>query len=198
MKTITLLGIFTFVSMAAIAQVAPSRHQFRIGIGTVFVGSGDMLGLTFRNEYEYGINRRLSVAASINHSNTANEIRGIGEKTFRRIKNFTTLDATAMLKAIDSQHFKLQIGGGISLKRELSNDPAFVGFRTVSPQVDPSGVVIDYRYAQSLRTWSLGWTLPISAALYFNRWSYQLRPVIHSFADGEINTSVTVGVGYGF
>ena len=202
MKTILIASIFALFSFSSIAQSALSttlRHQFRIGGGAIFVGTGDMIGATYRNEYEYAASKRFSLAASVNLSNAGREMSfGISEKTFRRVKSFTTIDANALFGLIDTQHFKLKIGGGLSLKREVSNDPSFVGFRSVPPQTDPSGAIIDYRFSQSLRTWSVGWTVPVSVELHFNRWSYQLRPALHSFADGEINTSANLGVGYKF
>ena len=61
MKTILIASIFALFSFSSIAQSAlstPLRHQFRIGGGAIFVGTGDMIGYSYRNEYEYVASKR--------------------------------------------------------------------------------------------------------------------------------------------
>jgi hypothetical protein len=203
MKPLFTLSLFFWVALNSFAQTPtpPLKHQFRLGGGIIFTGSGDIFGGTFRNEYEYSLKRRLSVAASLNFGRVARESRGLNPaspKTYRRIKSINTLDLNMMLGVIDIEHFKFKIGGGFSIKSQLDNDPRYVGFRSVPANVDPSLEIIDYAYQTDMRTISVGWTVPVSVEIHLDRWMCHFRPAIYSFLDGEINTSAILGVGYKF
>jgi hypothetical protein len=200
MKKYLITTSLLFCSLIVLAQsvVKPFRHQVRIGTGAIFVGSGDMIGSTFRNEYEYTVQKRLSLAASINLGQAGREVMGLTTKSYRRIKSITTIDANLLFKIIDSEAFTLKIGAGVSLKKQLDNDPIFIGFSRVSTSNDPNAETVDYQYQGAMRSFSYGWTVPVAASLNVGRWSYELRPALHYFIDGEVNTSLTFGLGYKF
>lgn len=200
MKTLTCTLSFLLLTIFSMAQspVLPYRHQVRIGVGALFLGSGDMIGSTYRNEYEYLIQKRVSVAASLNFGQAAREIQGLGTKTYRVVKSITTTDINLLFAPIDTKTFKIKIGAGLSLKKQLDNDPRSVGFSRTNYGGNPNFEMIDYSYQGNIRTFSVGWTVPVSIELYHNRFVYHLRPSLHSFSDGEINTALVFGVGYRF
>jgi hypothetical protein len=200
MKKYLITTSLLFCSLIILAQsvVKPFRHQVRIGAGAIFVGSGDMIGSIFRNEYEYTAHKRLSLAASINLGQAGREVMGLGTKTYRRVKSITTIDANLLFKVIDSKVFILKIGAGLSLKKQLDNDPLFIGFSRMSNSNDPNAETVDYQYQGAMRSFSYGWTVPVAASLNVGRWNYELRPALHYFVDGEVNTSLIFGVGYRF
>ncbi len=189
--------LLTAVSMAQL-PVLPYRHQVRLGVGVLFVGSGDMIGSNYRNEYEYLVQKRISVAASLNFGQAAREIQGIGTKTYRVVKSVTTADINLLFAPIDTKTFKIKAGAGLSFKKQLDNDPRSVGFSRTNYGGDPNFEMVDYNYQGNIRTFSVGWVVPVSVELYAGRWAYQLRPSLHSFSDGEINTALVFGVGYRF
>jgi hypothetical protein len=195
-----LMILLIFMPIIALSQSSPTlqRHQMSVGAGLIFVGSGDMIGTMYRNEYQYLMKQRLSLTFSLNFGQAGTEIRGIGTKTYRRIKNITTADAVLLFSMINHKVVKIKTGLGASLKKQIDNDPRYVGFTDVSTSIYPKSIIVDYEYGQNMRSFAIGWTVPVSVVLNYNRWSYELRPALHSYTDGEINTSMILGVGYRF
>ncbi len=157
-----------------------------------------MNGLIYRNEYECQIKNKISIAASLNFGQAAREIQGLKTKTYRIVKNVTTADVNLLFALIDTKIFKIRAGAGLSLKKQLDNDPLSVGFSRTNYGGDPDFEMVEYDYQDNIRTFTLGWTVPVSIELHHNRFLYQLRFSLHSFADGDINTALTFGLGYRF
>lgn len=67
MKNIIIIITFLFISISLNAQKSQSRFDYRFGIGTSFLGTGDMHGIMYENEINCTINRYLSASISLGY-----------------------------------------------------------------------------------------------------------------------------------
>lgn len=64
-RKLLLIVIAMIVTMTCFAQEQPSRIDFKTGAGVGFMGSGDVLTLSFENELDYKLNSFFTAAAAV-------------------------------------------------------------------------------------------------------------------------------------
>ncbi len=64
-RKLLLIVIAMIVTMTCFAQEQPSRIDFKAGAGVGFMGSGDVLTLSFDNELDYKLNAYITAAAAV-------------------------------------------------------------------------------------------------------------------------------------
>lgn len=66
MKKSFAILIMLVLTGSAFAQQTPSKFELKLGLGTSFLGTGDMQTLLLENELNYALNRYFTASASIN------------------------------------------------------------------------------------------------------------------------------------
>lgn len=87
------------VSLSLTVFSQESKFDFRLGVGSTFLGTGDMLTIAYENELNYNINNYLTVSPSIGFAksnygvnNMANYMQGNLNLFFSPFKNNKTND----------------------------------------------------------------------------------------------------------
>ncbi len=65
MKKVTIILSFKLLGTILSAQEQPSRLEFKAGAGVGFMGSGDVLTLSFENELDYKLNAYFTASAVV-------------------------------------------------------------------------------------------------------------------------------------
>jgi hypothetical protein len=87
------------LSLTVFSQESTSKFDFRLGVGSTFLGSGDMLTIAYENELNYHINNYLTASPSIGFAKSnygvneiANYMQGNVNLFYSPFKNNKTND----------------------------------------------------------------------------------------------------------
>lgn len=163
--TLTLLLFSTLGSL--ISQNAP-KHEFRIGMGTALLGTGDMRCLALENEYNYRLNPYFRVGLGIQAGNSENgvfihsNLRQVGLNLhFSPFKNTGKND--------------FRIGTGLNYYRvynvyassTIYQNGVIIGETIVRGHEKSAGLAINLEYSRMFHS-NLSWGIKAYSNPYFN------------------------------
>ncbi len=182
MKKQFIIIILLAMTSITFAQQTASRFELKLGLGTSFLGTGDMQTLLIENELNYNINRYFSSSASIGFA-TSN--RGVYEAT-----SYTQGNVNIFFSPFtNTKRHDLRIGTGLSVYKVSDTWQSLV--------VIENGEVVVLEYSFEKRSSvGLNGIIAYSYALT-DKLSLGAKVFLQPYKNGDINTGalLTLGVG---
>ena len=184
-KIITLLLLFSTVTIFAQSnqKVHQNRFDLRVGIGYLFLGSGDYSGVSFENEINYRISNYFTTSASINMGRSING-------AFDGTASFLGGDINLFLSPFKNNKLNdLRIGGGFAFYNIANVYVSDIHYIDGVEQKD---------YASSKET-TIGGSIIIEDTFNINdRFLVGMKVFMQPYANGDINSGIMIKFGVKF
>jgi hypothetical protein len=179
MKTYILL-ICLFVTFRLFAQDDIRKFDFRFGIGSTFIGSGDRLALSCENELNYRITRFISSSFSLGYGRSNNGI-------FRTVSYFQGDIGIYISPFGNIKKNDFRIGTGLSLMN-ISNY-----YQRLA--IYQNDVLIRSEYQTDIKN-TIGYSLIMEDSYMIrDKFLIGLKLFIHPYFDGDINSGLLLKLG---
>ncbi|MGM9507932.1 hypothetical protein ACS5NO_09400 [Larkinella sp. GY13] len=170
-------GIITlFVLLSSLMSVTaqnPVKASFKVGLNTIFFGSGDLRGTEIYNEYNYRLSSHFTLAPSLH--------AGYGTRPSGGAKGTLSTDVTLFFSPMQFNQSKVRLGIGPSLRFLTDSRFSYPGDR-YSPNY-----------------WTLGYTMALEGEFNLSkRWLAGVGGSIQPYESGEIVSRCGLSVGYKF
>jgi hypothetical protein len=179
MKKVIIFFLF-FFPIIAYAQSTKSKFDCRFGVGSSFLGSGDMRGVMFENELNFTPNTHLAVGLSVGY--------GKSDEGVYVLASFIESNANVYLSPFkNNKRNDFRLGAGISYFT--------VSDSYLSSMEWTGNVLIDADYEFDLRS-SYGLNFIIEDSyMITDKFLLGLKIYTQSYFNGDINSGLMLKIG---
>jgi hypothetical protein len=181
MKLIISVLIFITIAMAGFSQQSSSRLDLRTGIGTSFLGTGDMLTIMFENELNFQFSKYFTTAGGFGF---AKGNMGVIERV-----SFIQANGNLYFSPFQNIHsFDLRIGTGVSWY--------WISDVYKSSATYHDGQLIELEYTFDKRN-SIGFNAILEGSYSISKkFLLGLKIFIQPYLNGDINSGVMLKFGF--